>query len=306
MSEFTHPSEEAYEFLVEPHRRAMIKFEMELQFFLQDIGQLSVFSITSRMKNYHSALRKATKLRIAVTDLDDLAGLRIVVGTRAEVPIVERFFTRQEVGNDVKILKHAVVKRSSGYRATHMIVAKNSHYQSSAFPGRIEIQIHTIFEHAFNFLSRVWTYKQAREPTPQWTKSFSRLSRMLAEIDSAAEELYLQLSEVQNGTEQDSLSPYSLKRIIKEEFDEDEPLADCVDACRMYSDLGYRTNSDLRAHFRDNRIFELFDLNQRRCVSATKPGPLGGMSKYVFWGIFGTRIDTPGIKEFFASIPPDI
>jgi ppGpp synthetase/RelA/SpoT-type nucleotidyltranferase len=266
MPETAIPSPGSYEFIIEPHRRALMKLELELGFFLLDVGQINVFSVTSRTKSYQRASNKAAQLKVPITDLDDLVGLRVVVGTLSEVPIVERFFTRQAYGKDIRILKQQKIERQSGYRATHLVVEKTSSYHSSVFPGRVEVQIHTIFEHAFNFLSRNWQYKQPWQTTPQWDKSFAELSRLLSKLDAVAEELHVQLTGFQTSSDSDALSPYALQNIIKEEFSEDQSIDNCVDACRMYVDLGYTTNGLLRVGVSAFLCVRRLRVYPRRCA----------------------------------------
>ena len=120
------PTSADYERIVETHRRALKRIELDLSFFIRDVGDLNVFSISGRVKDYSRALAKAKALGFPVSDLDDLAGVRVVVGTEAEVPIVLRFFSRQEESKDLKVLKTRIIKRKSGYRATHLVVETRS------------------------------------------------------------------------------------------------------------------------------------------------------------------------------------
>lgn len=249
---------------------------------------------------------KASHLGIPVSELDDLAGLRIVVGTLIEIPIVMRFLTRQEVNKDLKIIKNRQIDREAGYRAIHVVIEKRSNYHSSVFPGRVEIQIHTIFQRAFNFLSRNWSYKQAWQASPEWTAKFTELSHLLSSIDQTAQELHLSQILLQGVIDAATLTPSSFQLIVKSEFGDDIPIEDAVDTCRMYVDLGCKTNADLRQHFRDSRVEELYAFVQNKAAISGKSGPISEMSRYMFWIIFGTRIDSPDLKEFFEALPFDI
>lgn len=306
MSGITPPTAASYEIIVEPHRRALKTLELEWDFFIRDVRELNLFSVSSRIKQYDRAVMKASHLGIPVSELDDLAGLRIVVGTLIEIPIVMRFLTRQEVSKDLKIIKNRQIDREAGYRATHVVIEKRSNYHSSVFPGRVEVQIHTIFQHAFNFLSRNWSYKQAWQTSPEWTAKFTELSHLLSSIDQAAQELHLSQIQLQGAIDAATLTPNSFQLIVKSEFGDDIPIEDAVDACRMYVDLGCKTNTDLRQHFRDSRVEELYVLVQNKAVTSGKSGPISEMSRYMFWISFGTRIDSPDLKEFFEALLFDI
>lgn len=294
-----------YEAMIEPHRRALERLALELDFFVRDVGNLNLFSVSNRIKQYERAVTKSALLGIPIDALDDLAGLRVVVGTLAEVPIVMRFLTRQEVSNDLKIVKNHQVDHGSGYRATHVVVEKPSDYQASVFPGRVEIQIHTIFQHAFNFLSRNWSYKQPWQVSSEWSADFAEMSRLLTEIDYVAQALHLRQAEFQDATDESVLTPHSYQAIVKWEFGEDIAVEDAVDACRMYVDLGYRTNAHLRRHFRDSRIVNLYATLERRAAISESSAIIAKMGRSGFWGLFGVKIGTPALERLLEALLTD-
>lgn len=294
-----------YEAMIEPHRRALERLALELDFFVRDVGNLNLFSVSNRIKQYERAVTKSALLGIPIDALDDLAGLRVVVGTLAEVPIVMRFLTRQEVSNDLKIVKNHQVDHGSGYRATHVVVEKPSDYQASVFPGRVEIQIHTIFQHAFNFLSRNWSYKQPWQVSSEWSADFAEMSRLLTEIDYVAHALHLRQAEFQDATDESVLTPHSYQAIVKWEFGEDIAVEDAVDACRMYVDLGYRTNAHLRRHFRDSRIVNLYATLERRAAISESSAIIAKMGRSGFWGLFGVKIGTPALERLLEALLTD-
>lgn len=306
MSETPFLSIAAYEREIEPHRRALRALELEWDFFVRDVSELNLFSTSSRIKQYSRAIAKSEQIGVQVSDLDDLAGMRIVVGTLAEVPIVERFFTRQEASKDLRVLKNQKVARRSGYRATHVLVERRGSYSTSVFPGRVEVQIHTIFQHAFNFLSREWSYKQPWQVSVEWNEKFTELSRLLSSLDNIAHELHVQQAQLQETVGTGSLSPQSLQLIVRAEFGDDIEISAAVDACRMYVDLGCKTNAEFRKHLQDPSIEELYAHLQQRVTSSGKRGPISGMTRFTFWSVFGTRIGQQGIKEFIYALPVDI
>ena len=82
MSGITLPTPASYEFIVEPHRRALKTLELEWDFFIRDVRELNLFSVSSRIKQYDRAVMKASRLGIPVSELDDLAGLVAMNQTR--------------------------------------------------------------------------------------------------------------------------------------------------------------------------------------------------------------------------------
>lgn len=97
MSETPFLSIAAYEREIEPHRRALRALELEWDFFVRDVSELNLFSTSSRIKQYSRAIAKSEQIGVQVSDLDDLAGMRIVVGTLAEVPIVRAIASKLSV-----------------------------------------------------------------------------------------------------------------------------------------------------------------------------------------------------------------
>ena len=291
-----------YDKILEPHRRTLSKLEFELEFFLRDVGNIDVFSISSRIKDYRSALRKSERLSLSIDNLDNLAGIRIVVGAAPEIPVIERFFTRQEYGKDIEIKKRQRIEHKNGYRALHLVVEFKGHYQMSVYPGRVEVQLQTIFEHAFNFLSRNWNYKQPWQTSPQWEIDFAKVSKSLAEIEQAVSALHTDLVDSASSAEDAPLTPHSLRQIVLCEFGEEIDISDAVDSCRRYSDIGYKTNGQIKDFFRNPNILELYESvwqnknNNEAVTHLTKIGKNG------FWQVFGTRVHAAGLREFLQHI----
>ena len=294
-------SEKHYKRLIEPHRRALEKLRLELEFFLEDVGTIDIYKIQSRIKFWESASRKSSVISVPIEELDDIAGLQVIVGTQNEIPVLERFLTRQEYGNDLKILKKHKLYKPDGYRALHIVVELKGHYQTSIYPGRVEIQLQTVFEHAFNFLSRSWKYKQQHETSSAWDDRFVQLSEKLRAIENDASELHTHLTKFIIDDENSLLTPHSYKILVQQEFGEDGTLSDAVDSCRFYSGIGYKTNGQLRQFFQNPEIQDLYNriaLNQ----SNQAIRHILRMGKTGFWILFGTRRSTPGLIDFFDAL----
>jgi ppGpp synthetase/RelA/SpoT-type nucleotidyltranferase len=303
-----HMTEHEYHQILKPHARALRQLLLDLEYFLQDVGELNVFSVSSRLKSYQSALAKSNTMGIPASDLHDLAGLRVVVGTKHDVEIVSRFFSRQEVSKDLEIMSDRAISRKNGYRARHIVVLCKGDYKRSMYPGRVEAQIQTIFEHAFNFLSRAWVYKSAPRFSPQWEGSFRELSAQLEKIERIANDLHV---EVLDSSMRDSpgepLSPFSYRRIVKAVFGDELSIDDAVDGCRYFGDIGCDSNQKLVAFFTDKRI-EI--LRQRFMRAKSKPGQIIGQNiaeskPYLFWMMFGVRYESAieMLNDFEASAP---
>lgn len=291
----------AYLHIAEPHARACKQLELNLGFFLQDMGEVDVYEIRSRLKTFDSATQKASRLAIPVNKLDDIAGIRLIVGTTNEIPIVERFFTRQEYGQELTVLKRRNLARKDGYTALHLVVELHSNYQRSMYPGRVEVQIHTVFAHAFNFLSRSWKYKKPTDLPSEWDSQFVSLSEKLSELERSAALLQRQVVEVSSRRTDGMLTPHSLKALIQQEFGEDRQVDELVDECRIYSDIGYKTTGHLRALFQNEEVTELYEMIQS-ASTLESVSYFAKMKKSIFWQIFATRLGLPGTREFIESL----
>ena len=285
-------TESQYHQILKPHARALRQLLLDLEFFLEDVGQINLYSMRSRLKTFKSALTKSESMGIPVWDLHDLAGLRVVVGTKHEVEIVSRFFSRQEFSKDLEILSNKDISRKNGYRARHIVVLCKGSYKRSMYPGRVEAQIQTIFEQAFNFLSRTWVYKSGLSFSPQWEKTFQQLSASLEEIERVANDLHVEVVDSSTKDSPDEpLSPLSYQRIVKSVFEVDVSMDDAVDGCRYFVNLGYDSNQRLVDFFTDARIESL---RQRLINTKAKSEYVLGQdvaesSPYSFWTMFGVR-----------------
>ena len=285
------------------YSRALNELILKFEYFVEDVGQLNVFSITHRLKSYKNALSKSNLLNIPIRDLQDLAGMKIVVATQNEIEVVTRFFTRQEVSKEIEIESDKYVAKKDGYRARHIIFQYKGNYNHSMYPARIEAQLQTIFEHAFNFISRAWVYKTEKSFSVNWEDEFYDLSKKLATINIKANELHSEV--INSATKIDSdepLTPYSYQQIAKSIFNENIPIHDAVDACRFFVDIGYITNKTLKDFFENKIVCKLkdsykdfYELSHNEFSKS-----IAQMSMYNFFTSFGVRYSAS--KEMLENL----
>lgn len=285
-------NEADYNRFLSHHSRALEELLINLNYFIEDVEQLNVFSVTHRLKSYKSAFTKSTNLNIPIKELQDLAGIRIVVATKNEIDVVSRFFTRQEYSKDITIESDRYISKKNGYRARHIIFEYKGSYNRSMYPAKIEAQLQTIFEHAFNFISRAWIYKSSKSFSENWEEGFYELSKNLALINSQANELHTEVirSSIQIDSEE-PLSPYSYKLIVKQIFDINIAISDAVDACRYFVDIGYTTNKLMKRFYEDENIMKLYN-SFKELYELTKDKfceSIINTSLYQFYDIFGVR-----------------
>ena len=261
-----------YAHFVRPHSRALEQLRLDFQFFIEDVGNINLYSVEHRVKDFGSASEKAIRLKRPVAELQDIAGLRVVAGTASDVEVITRFFTRQEFSKDLRIESDKAIRRRDGYSARHLVISVPPHYSRSAHEVQIEVQLLTILQHAFNFLSRNWVYKEGLGLPKGWQEELASIATALMDIDRRVSSLYPSVTEEKVRLKQDDLAtPFSYLQVIREEFGESRPLPDAVDCVRMLVDIGVRTNGELRNLFRSRRIRKFLESISRQDCPVRRP-----------------------------------
>lgn len=285
-------TEAGYRKFTRPYERALRQLLLDLEFFCEDVPGITVHSVHHRIKAYQSVLMKLqSRSDLALGDLQDIAGLRIIVGTLADGDVIVRFFSRQEYDNALKILSDDRVNRN-GYRGRHLVIDVSPLYTRSAQRAIVEVQIHTLVESAFNTLSRNWTYKTS-SPSGDWPQRFKAVSDKLKKLDVEISALQLEVIEASATDTPDApLSPYSYQLIVRERFEESVALDDCVDAVRLFIDFGFGTNGLIRAFFNQPRVEALYqEMKQQASDKGERFFYEITSSKYLFFTLFGRNIE---------------
>lgn len=282
---------EEYDQFTRPHRRALRQLALDLEFFIADTVKQSVFSVESRVKTLASAQAKAERLKIPIGELQDIAGMRIVVATSDVVEVIASHFERRaSISKDLTIHKGLHVARDDGYRSTHLVTEFSGWYTRSVHSGRLEIQIPTIFEHAFNFLSHAWVYKSNARHGADWARDFKQMSQALRSLDEQATTLHRGAHEKSRlDPDSEALTPLVYQRVIREEFNEEVTLKDATDYSMIYVDLGVTTMGQMQQFLRSRDVEDLWN----------EYGEEQGCSKSLFWSMHGTRL--PHSRKFLEE-----
>jgi ppGpp synthetase/RelA/SpoT-type nucleotidyltranferase len=283
-----------YKYMLRPHERALRQLVLDFEYFKEDLGLVNVFSISTRLKSFNSAQRKAVLLKCPIKELQDLAGLQIVAATEQDVDIISRFFYRQQDSKDLEIESDKKISREDGYRARHIIFQVRPRYTRTMHEARVEAQLLTVFEHSFNFLSRSWVYKSLYNFPESWRENFISLSSQLREVDKKVNQLHSEaFGSKASVVNEAAITPISFRIIVQGTFKETIPLSEAVDSCRFVVDLGLKTNEQLISFFTDPRIKSL------REELLTSPAPFAenwrnfvtSSTMHNFWLFFGVRYD---------------
>jgi len=291
-----------------PYERVLRQLLLELDFFIEEVKGVNINSVQHRLKSYNSARDKSIRTNQDISQLHDIAGIRIVVATFAEVEIIARFFSRKQVSNDLVIKWDEVIEKDDGYRARHIVVEFKGHYSRfSSHPTLVEIQLQTILQNAYNFISRAWVYKNKYIYSNDWDQSFKQVSKELNQLDQKIFELQEEVLKIAEG-DNEALTPFSYQRIVADIFSENVDLDDAVDISPMLVNNGINTNEKLKKFLLDPRILSLRErfLNLE---SEHKKGfvvVISGFPLHIFWLMFGIRLKACNqmLDELESTVEP--
>jgi ppGpp synthetase/RelA/SpoT-type nucleotidyltranferase len=257
-------TEHEYALFVRPYERAVKQLKLEFDFFLQDAGPINVYSIEDRIKSFASAREKEQRLAIPIQEMRDIAGLRIVAATARDIEVVVRFFTRKADSQELQVVSDDAIVRANGYRARHLIVNLGAHHSRAPADAMVEVQLFTLAQHAFNYISRQWVYKADYELPEGVRESLAAISEGMAAVDRQINVLYDRtIVGAAASSDASPMTPHSYRIIVRERFGHLERLDHAVDAIRWLGSAGLRTNGDLRAFFESPRIAALMNRIER-------------------------------------------
>ncbi len=279
-----------YDRFLQPHRRALARLRLDLTFFLEESGPILLIDVEHRTKSFESAVEKSQRLGLPILDLDDLAGLRVVCGTQLDADSICHFFRTGLRGTSFKVLKANSIDRSAGYRAHHVVIAVDEAYTGTWQPCKVEVQVQTALQNAFNRLSRSWLYKSGRELPQSLISGFGDFAKRLDELDQVASALQTHLFTSSEGhRDNDPLTPLAYKSILYDVLQEDTDDENANWHAVYYRRCGMETCGQLRQFFNRPDIQRLYDKWRMR---STENDLFRGFAetKQQFWQTCGTRM----------------
>jgi ppGpp synthetase/RelA/SpoT-type nucleotidyltranferase len=231
-------------------RRALAEQRLLLRGYLEDVGARNVHYVRGRVKSLESVQRLIQRRRYRwISEIPDLAGMRVVVHGRPDVDVILRFFERQQQRGDLKIVSNRAVEHR-GYRARHLVLEVPGSYRRANFSIKMEVQVRTLCEDLFDALSRAYWYKCAEAEPPK-----SLREKLLAHTE-AAEDIVTGVREQVEAAlakqDEDRVTPFSFRSIVAEELSETVCMEDAVEQVIRLCDRARYTNRALRALFRSN------------------------------------------------------
>lgn len=173
------------------------EFTRRLQILLQDLlerDKIRFDSVTGRAKAVESfrdkAIRSGKKYADPLSDITDLAGLRVVLYYTDDVDVVCKLIEREfEVDTSASVDKRQELGPNEfGYVSVHYVVSLRPERAKLAEWSHLsdvsaEIQIRTVLQHAWASISHALQYKQERDAPAESRRRLSRLSSLLELAD---------------------------------------------------------------------------------------------------------------------------
>lgn len=278
---------------IKPYERVLRQLLLELDFFIEDAIGVNIHSVQHRMKTYESAISKSKTQSIPIEEMQDIAGIRIVVATANEVGIIERFFTRRAFQNDLIIQSNKEVKRN-GYSAKHLVLAFSGSYtRSSVSNSLVEVQLVTLIQHTYNYLSRSWVYKSTLELSTEWHREFLQISNDISILDDRIAKLQKAVvASSLSGSDMEPLTPFSYQGIVAEIFAEQVSLDNSTDIVGLLVGLQYDTNGIVRTLFSDPAILRVRQRIEAMLGTSGKSVAevMLNLDMHMFYTTFGIRM----------------
>ncbi len=237
--------------VIRPVKRALEQLELDLKWHLEDIGDHAVHHVKTRIKEYEKLIRKFERGNyVSVSEITDIAGMRIVVLGQPDIEPIAGLFRGQELRKDIQIIEDVCRKDSSGYKARHLVIKIQPSYKRSVFDVFVEVQLRTLAEDLFDTLSRLMWYHSDLANLEQANPHINALMQKLEEVDEIVCLLRNQWEDAYAASASDSeMTPYSYCRIVAELFKEPVELADATEEVRFLKDRGVKLNRHLRSIF---------------------------------------------------------
>lgn len=150
-----------------------------------------IHQITGRTKDLDSLSKKIDKKSgkyVAVEDITDIVGLRVITYLENEVDTVAEIIRREFKVDEVNSIDKRVLKIDQfGYRSLHIVISLNN--KRDSLPEyteyatiKCEVQIRSILQHAWAEIEHDLGYKGKNAPD-EFKRAFNRLAALLESAD---------------------------------------------------------------------------------------------------------------------------
>jgi len=189
---------EEYEQLRNDYKRLEDALKEDLKMCLEQ-AEIRVLSIESRVKDFDSFWGKAQRKRCdnPLEDIQDICGLRVICYYPSDLEPVS-----EVIKDDFKVIEfedkaESLKTKEFGYRSRHFINAPTDYsLKTPTYRGldglKAEIQVRTIFAHAWAELSHELDYKKEEHAPKRFQRTLHQLGAMLENLDDQFDEVHQQ------------------------------------------------------------------------------------------------------------------
>jgi ppGpp synthetase/RelA/SpoT-type nucleotidyltranferase len=209
----------------------IIRFLIEQLNAFVEINDIALgFPVSSRIKDFHSILEKISRKNreiSSVTDLDDFAGVRIVVLFKKDIIKFHDFIVSNLEVISFENTLDRLDESSFGYQSNHYVIKLPEGWRKiPSLTGldnfRVEIQVRTIAQHIWAAASHKLQYKAEATVPNDVKRAISRASAVLElvdlEFDRVLEQRNNYIENIEVGKRDTTLNVDLLREILTEQL----------------------------------------------------------------------------------------
>jgi len=167
-------------------------FQITLRRKAEHFGKSVVSQRVKRLRAIQHKLQKHTKKPIALSDMQDIGGCRVVLGNISQVEKLVKEYLNGDLKHElVRQDNYIAVPRSSGYRGIHLIYTYLSDRNETYKGLKIEIQLRTELQHAWATAVEIVGFfrrelLKSSEGDPVWKHFFKLMATEIAFAEKSA------------------------------------------------------------------------------------------------------------------------
>lgn len=189
------------------HGQILEEFEDKILSLAIEVDKNAI--IAKRLKRTPSIVRKLRRLNhIQLNSMQDIAGLRIIVGSMYKVKRLVKFLKSDRFSYELKIEDDYITSpKTSGYRSFHLIFKNNDKTKKELDGLLVEVQVRTLVQHAWATAVEIMgtylnTQLKFNEGKQKWLNYFALTSNAFSFLEKTnSVPQYLKMNEVDTYTQ---------------------------------------------------------------------------------------------------------
>jgi putative GTP pyrophosphokinase len=204
----------------------------------------------TRIKKWKSILDKIERYGMEniddISQINDLAGIRIIVLFRRDIGIIEQIIDENLIVHRKENTEERLSENQFGYGSVHYEVSAPDSWTSlptlTKLKGlKVEIQLRTVSQHTWAASSHVLQYKTEKDVPAPLIRSINRVAALLETVDLEFERLLIErqsYNEVSIETTEEKLNVETLRKVLELYYpknkDGNEPLSDLLEVLTQF------------------------------------------------------------------------